>query len=421
MRILLIHQAFTTIDEPGGTRHHEFARQLADDGHEVYVIAGQVSYLTGRRIGKWALVERELQDGVQIWRCLSYAGWHRSFLHRMFSFLTFTISAFVGGLMIRDVDLVWGTSPPIFQAVAALGLARLKRAVFLLEIRDLWPYFAIAVGVLRQPILIRLSEWLERVLINGADQIVVNSPGFVDHVRNRGGQEIEVVPNGVDPNMFPKDASGSAFRGQYQVDDRFVAMYTGAHGLSNDLEVLLEAAQLVQAQQEQVHFVLVGDGKEKAALQASAQRKDLKNVTFAPPIAKVEMADALAAAQVCIAILQPIQAYTTTYPNKVFDYMAAGRPIILAIDGAIRVVVEDAGAGVFVPPGDPAMIADAVLRLFGSPEDCRQMGERGRAYVSEHFDRAKLAARMEEIMVAACEAHSDGKQVIESDTEEVGN
>jgi glycosyltransferase involved in cell wall biosynthesis len=296
----------------------------------------------------------------------------------------------------------------------------LKRAVFLLEVRDLWPYFAIAVGVLRQPILIRLSEWLERALIRGADQIVVNSPGFVDHISERGGREIAVVPNGVDPNMFPKDVSGSAFRQQYRLDDRFIVMYTGAHGLSNDLEVLLEAARLVQGRQEEIHFVLVGDGKEKGALQVSAQGRELRNVTFVPPVPKVEIAETLAAAQVCVAILRPIQAYTTTYPNKVFDYMAAGRPILLAIDGAIREVVETAGAGIFVPPGDPLSLSEAVLQMFESPEECHQMGQRGRAYVSEHFDRVKLAGQMEKIMVAACEKQSDEDQGIEPGANEVG-
>ncbi len=158
MHILLIHQAFAELGEPGGTRHHELARQLVTDGHQVTVIAGQVSYLTGERIEKGWLQKKVDDAGVTIWRCYTYPSWHRSFAHRVLSFLSFTLSSFLSGLQVKNIDIVWGTSPPIFQVVTAWLLARLKGARFLFEVRDLWPYFAVAVGVLRNPLLIRLSE-----------------------------------------------------------------------------------------------------------------------------------------------------------------------------------------------------------------------------------------------------------------------
>jgi glycosyltransferase involved in cell wall biosynthesis len=303
------------------------------------------------------------------------------------------LSSLWAGLRVQRVDLVWGTSPPIFQGLTAWILARWKRVPFLFEVRDLWPAFAVAVGVLRQPFLIRASEWLERFLYRHADRLVVNSPGFIEHVERRGGRRVELVPNGADTAMFDPSLGGVDFRRQYSLEGKFVALYAGAHGMSNDLGVLLEAARRLQDRPE-IRIVLLGDGKEKPGLQARAAEIGLENVLFVPPVPKTGMPYALAAADACIAILKPVELYQTVYPNKVFDYMAAGRPVILAIGGVIRQVVETAWAGIAVPPGDAGSLAQAVRLLADDPLAGRQMGERGRTYVEAHFDRASLADKL---------------------------
>jgi glycosyltransferase involved in cell wall biosynthesis len=405
MHILLIHQAFASLNEPGGTRHHELTRFLAQCGHQITIITSPVSYLTGTMISAAQTAQssdREAEGadgGVTILRAYTYAALHRSFVHRLFSFFSFMASSFLVGLRVRRVDLVWGTSPPIFQGFAAWALARLKGAPFLFEVRDLWPAFAVGVGVLRQPLLIRLSEWLEGFLYRHADRVLVNSPGFIEHVRQRGARQVDLVPNGADVSMFDPDADGSAFRREHDLSGKFVALYAGAHGMSNDLGVLLQAAQLL-ANHPQIAIVLLGDGKEKPALIEKAKEMGLENVTFLPPIPKAEMPQALAGADACIAILKPIPLYATVYPNKVFDYMAAGRPVVLAIDGVIRKVVEQSGAGLFVPPGDAASLARAIGRLADNPQVGRSMGARGRQAVEKSFDRLRLAQQLAEIMEA---------------------
>ncbi len=403
MHILLIHQAFAALDEPGGTRHHELARYLAARGHRVTVIASPISYLTG----KSARGEGRAQEGIRIIRPYVYPHWHRSFFHRLLSFFSFMLSSFGAGLRVRDVDLVWGTSPPIFQGVTAWMLARLKGAAFLFEVRDLWPEFAVAVGVLTNPLLIRASERLERFLYRRADTLVVNSPGFVEHVRRRGARRVELVPNGADTRMFDPQAEGRAFRAAHGLEGKFVALYAGAHGLSNDLDVVLEAAVLLR-DAPQVVIVLLGDGKEKARLQRRAAALGLDNVHFADSIPKTEMPAALAAADACIAILKPVEMYKTVYPNKVFDYMAAGRAVILAIEGVIREVVTAAEGGLPVPPGDAAALAEAIRTLAGDRALCRRLGVNGRRYIEAHFDRAALAARMERVMQTAGERRAAG-------------
>ncbi len=397
MHILLIHQAFVSLDQPGGTRHHELANFLAQRGHRVTIIASPISYLTGKADESPAVEQVGPQGRVTIRRAYTYRALHRSFVHRVLSFFSFMVSSFWAGLQVRQVDVVWGTSPPIFQGVTAWALARLKRAPLLFEVRDLWPAFAIQVGVLQNPLLIRLSEWLERFLYNHADQVMVNSPGFVDHVRARGANEIALIPNGAETDMFDPQDTGMSFRAAHDLQGKFVALYAGAHGMSNDLGVLLEAARLLAGRAD-IRIVLLGDGKDKPDLMAQAERMGLQNVQFLPPAPKSQMGAALAGTDACIAILKPIPLYGTVYPNKVFDYMAAGRPVILAIDGVIRQVVEEAGAGVFVPPGDPAALAEAIRALADDPEYARQMGRRGRQHVVAHFDRAELAIRLADLL-----------------------
>ncbi len=389
MHILLIHQAFASLDEAGGTRHYELARVLIAHGHQVTVITGTVSYLSGQAEHPASVQE---EDGLTIRRVPLYSAYHRSFFHRLISFFSFTWNAFWAGLGIREVDVVWGTSPPIFQGVSAWALARLKRARFLFEVRDLWPRFAVAMGVIRNPLLIAAAERLERFLYCQADQVVVNSPGFLDHVQSRGARRVALIPNGSDPLLFEVHAPAEDLRRLYHLENKTVVLYAGAHGPANDLQVVLEAAR--QLENEPIHFLLVGDGKDKPRLQQLAAAWKLKNVTFLPPIPKREMPAILRAADIGLAILKPLDEYKTTYPNKVFDYMAAGLPILLVIDGVIRQVVEAAECGLFVPPGDAQALAKAAKTLAADESRRRQMGERGRAYLEAHFSRRALGEQL---------------------------
>lgn len=396
MHILLIHQAFVALDQAGGTRHHELGRYLTECGHQVTVIASPVSYLTGKASPATQL-ESELDGRLKILRAYTYPALHRSFLHRVFSFFSFMASSFLIGLGVKKVDLVWGTSPPIFQGATAWLLARLKGAPFLFEVRDLWPIFAIQVGVLRNPLLISLSEWLERFLYRRADQIMVNSPGFIEHVRSRGARKVALVPNGADTGMFNPTSDGKAFRQAHGLENKFVALYAGAHGISNDLGVVLQAGQLL-AEREDIVLVLLGDGKEKPALMAQAEQIGLNNVIFLPPVPKAEMAQALAAADACIGILKPVPMYATVYPNKIFDYMAAARPTILAMEGVIRQVIEQAKGGIPIPPGNAQALAQAVRQLADDPQSGQQMGRNARRYLEEKFDRAALAQQLAKLI-----------------------
>ena len=393
MHILLIHQAFVSPAEPGGTRHYELASHLAQHGHRFTIVASDLSYLTGRRtVARDRLVTEQDLDGVRVLRAYTYPSLHRSFFWRIVSFLSFMLTSVWAALRAGPVDVVMGTSPPMFQAVSAWLVAAVRRRPFVLEIRDLWPEFAIDIGVLRNQVLIVLSRWLEHFLYACATHILVNSPAYRDYLLNKGvpAGKISLIPNGVDPDMFTPDARGERVRQAWGLNGNFVVTYAGALGLANDIPTILKAANRLR-DLPQIHFLLVGDGKERANLEALARQLQLPNVTFTGSRPKREMSEILAASNACIATLKDIPMFRTTYPNKVFDYMAAGRPTILAIDGVIRQVVEVANGGIFVPPGDDAALANAVLSLSEDHRRAAAMGVAARAHVVEHFNRHQQA------------------------------
>jgi len=399
MHILLIHQAFASLKEGGGTRHIELSQFLVQRGHRVSIITSPVSYLTGKsnlKKPRW-IEKEEFMPGIEIIRAYTYPALHRSFFHRLINFFSFMVSSFIAGIQVKHVDLVWGTTPPIFQSVTAWLLARLKGNPFLLEIRDLWPKFAVDLGVIKNPLIIKASLWLEKFLYRRADQVIVNSPGYVEHVKERGAKKVSLIPNGVDPTMFDPQENGQEFRLEYGLNDDFIVLYAGAHGLANNLDIVLEAAQILK-NEKHIRFVMLGDGKEKARLINRADEMDLSNILFLPTMPKEKMSAMLGAADACLASLQPIESFKTTYPNKVFDYLAAGRPVILAIDGVIREVVDQAQAGIFVPPGDAQQLARAVIYLRQNPEKAVQMGHSGRNFVENQFNRAILADKLAHLL-----------------------
>jgi glycosyltransferase involved in cell wall biosynthesis len=392
MHTLLIHQAFTTPDDAGGTRHYELAQFAIARGERFSVVASDFGYLSGKRNTGSLLGHEETVGGIHVFRVATSPSLHGGIAGQLLAFLTFAGASLIAGIRVRDVDVVLGTSPPIFQAVTAWLVSVLKRRPLVLEIRDLWPEFIIDMGKLTNPVIIWLARGVERFLYRRARHFIVNSPAYVDYLVDKGiGREkISLIPNGVDPAMFesrpPDAAEARAIRARYELAGKFVVMYAGVMGPANDLTVLLDAAADLRTD-SRIHIVLVGDGKTRRQLEEYAQRLRLENVTFAGPQSKANMRAFLQMADVCVATLQNIAMFRMTYPNKVFDYLAAARPVVLGIDGVIRRVVEDADAGVFVPPGDSRALANAIRELARDPERGRRLGRNGQEYVARYFNR----------------------------------
>jgi len=401
MHILLIHQAYAGPRDPGGTRHFELASHLAARGHRTTIIASEVSYLTGAPVAPGASEET---PGIRVIR-LPGSDLHKSFAARGSSFARFSAGALRAALRIPDVDLVWGTTPPLPQLLPAWLASLRTPGGLVVEERDLWPEFAIGMGVLREGRVSDAALAFKRWIYRRARRVVINSPGFLPFLRGYGVDEgkIHVIPNGVDPRPFDPEARGEEHRRAWRAGERFVVLYAGALGPANALEVVLDAAAALRG--SRALFVLLGDGKARAELERRAGEMALDNVLFVPAVPKDQVPGAIAASDACLACLRDIPLFRTTYPNKVFDYMAGGRPVLLQIDGVIREVVDQARAGLFVPPGDGAALAAAVHTMMADPEEARAMGRRGRTAVCERFDRRlqgrQIETLFEELLPAA--------------------
>ena len=409
MKILLVNQAFVSFDEPGFTRHFEMAKYLRERGHEMVIVASDVNYQTGQRIveHRGFIAEQEI-EGVRVLRAFMLPSLHRNYFWRIVSFVGFMFSAVWTSLKVKDADLVVGTSPPIFQAFAAWMAAFLLRKPFVFEVRDLWPQFAIDMQVIKNPVVIYLAHAVEKFLYSRAAHILVNSPAYKPYIMARGvpSDKITFISYGTDVSMFTPEVDGSQVRRELGLDDKFIVLYAGAMGQANDIYTILRAADRLR-DEARIRFVLFGDGKEGANLRAEASRLGLYNVIFAGAAPKTKMPAVVAAADVCLAILQDIPGFRMTYPNKVFDHMAAGRATVLVIDGVIRDVIEASGGGVFVPPADDEQLAQIIRELAHDPARVQQMGEQARAYLVQNFDRRdKLAETLKLFQRIAKESES---------------
>lgn len=389
MKILLINQAFVSPDEPGHTRHFEMAKFLQTRAHELVIVASDLNYQTGKRtIQRKGIFAEQTIEGVKILRSYIYPALHHSYFWRVISFFSFMFSSIYTALQIKDVDLILGTTPPIFQAVSAWFVAWIRRKPFLLEVRDLWPEFGVSMGVLKNPIVIWLARWLEKFLYKRATHILVNSPAYKEYMINKHvpADKITFIPYGTDIDMFNPNIDGSSIRKELNLEDKFVVLYAGALGQANDIDTILRAAKRLN-ENNKIRFVLFGDGKERERLQNKANEMNLSNVIFAGVRPKKEMPQVVASSDVCLAILQDVPMFRTTYPNKVFDYMAAGRATVLVIDGITRDLIESSYGGVFVQPNDDKGLADIILDLSQNADIVKQMGLNARQFLVGHLNR----------------------------------
>ena len=398
MHILIVHQYFLNQGEAGGSRWNQFAKYWADAGHRVSVVAGSVSYQTGQKLPKYRgkfIVQEEADTGVHVYRCYVSESYNRGFLGRAWAYASFSFSAgWAGRFRVERPDVIVASSPPLTVGPTLRRLKRYHRVPALFEIRDLWPESAIDTGVLASPLLIRRAYRMEAQAYRTADWINVLTPAFKDALIEKKGipaEKISMIPNGADLDIMKPGPKENEIRRKLGLNGKFVVSYFGAHGRANRVGQLLNVAERIQGSMPDVRIMLVGDGMERPGLIEAARERGLGNVVFVDAVRKDDVGDYINASDVCTAVLMKNDTFTTVYPNKVFDYMSCKRPIILAIDGVARKLVEDAGAGLFAEPENPDAFIDCISRLRAAPETCRLMGEAGYAHVVERYSRKALA------------------------------
>lgn len=393
LNVWMVNHYALAPDQAGGTRHYTLARLMQDQDIDTTIFASSVDYLSRQdaRLNADETHRVQSEGGVRfVWlKTPSYSGNGVGRGLNMLAFLRAVLQARPQGVPAPDV--VIGSSPHLFGALGGYLLARRHRVPFVLEIRDIWPKSMIELmGVSERHPFIRVLHVLEQYLYRQADLIVGLMPGVGNHVRKTIGRSRPFMwlPNGVD-STFPAQPYA-----QRSAD--FSVVYTGAHGIPNSLETAIEAARILQERGDNhIHLRFVGEGVSKADLMAQARKWQLRNVEFLPAVPKHEVPAILAEADAFLILWRNSKLYADGISaNKLFDYLGAARPIVMAIDSP-HDPVREAGAGLTIPPEDPQALADALMQLSRVPASERAaMGQRGRAYVEEHHDMKRLALRL---------------------------
>lgn len=389
----------------GGTRHFHLVEYLQAYGWQGTIIAASVDHATGKqRLSDDEALRHEVIQGVPfLWvKTPVYSG---NGAGRIRNMLAYTWRVLLPGNMggLPRPDVVVGSSVHPFAAVAGALLARRYKVPFVFEVRDLWPQTLVDMGRLREGSLFTwMLRKLELWLYQHAARTVVLLPRAWEYIVPLGIAKSRViwVPNGVDLSLFPRVLQASE-----PADGSFTLMYFGAHGQANGLDNVLQAMHRLQEMQlwPHIHLRLIGDGPLKFALMAQADALGLRNVTFELPVPKAQIPALAAQADAFLFNLidAPVFRYGIS-SNKLFDFMAAGRPIIFSCDSSNNPVAE-ANAGLTVAPGQPQELADAIVRVASMPlSDRQQMGCAAREYVERNHGFAGLAQRLAEVLEVVC-------------------
>jgi lipopolysaccharide/colanic/teichoic acid biosynthesis glycosyltransferase/glycosyltransferase involved in cell wall biosynthesis len=411
MRILFLTQYYPPETGAAPLRAYHFATNFVKSGHGVTVVTGIPNHPSGVKAPeyRWSLGRRETREKVRIVRCFLCSSPKKNFVTRMLNQISFMITAFFGGLWTARCDVILVSSPPLFLGVTAWLLGLIKGVPYVLDVRDYWPYAAVQLGQLRSRRVIRLAEGLESFLYRRAAKIVAVTPSMVRMMEERGipPRRVELITNGADTDRFQPGPSKNG-----DGETRRSVLYSGTHGLVHGMEVILEAATLLRTN-TRIQFLLVGDGAAKPSLMDEARSRGLTNVRFVSSQQPEQLVETIRDADVCLATTSGGSFASGTIPVKMFDYMACGRPVVAAVSGDARKIVEQANGGIVVRPGDAKALASAVRELISNEEKRRRFGNSGLKFVHKLYSRRALAQRMEGVLreTAADERRVSGSRV----------
>lgn len=406
MRILYIHQHFTTPRGATGIRSYQMARRLIAAGHDVTMVCGRGAQGRSGLDGAFRNgMRRGEVDGIDVIEIdLAYSN-RDNFARRSLTFLRFMLRT-LRVVLFERYDILFATTTPLTVGVPGVLGRWLRRKPFVFEVRDLWPELPRAMGVIRNRFVLALLGVLEWASYRSADRLIGLSPGIVSGIERRGvpAGRIALVPNGCDLEIFSTEGEAWSPPGVGKND--LVALFMGAHGLANGLSSVLDAAaKLRERGRSDIRIVLVGDGMTKPALRERAARERLDNVIFLDPIPKTELTALVRRADIGLQILANVPAfYYGTSPNKFFDYIAAGLPVLNNYPGWLAEMIAGEQCGYAVPPDDPDAFCDALCHAADHREALADMGRRAQALARTQFDRRMLADRWAEWVLGVTDA-----------------
>lgn len=394
MHILYFHQHFSTPSGATGTRSYEMAKKLLSLGHSVTMVCGSYNvgatglsndFINGRREGE--------VEGIYVLEFdLSYANTD-GFVTRSWQFIKFAYQSVKIALK-ADYDLLFATSTPLTASIPGIFAKIFRRKKFVFEVRDLWPELPKAMGVITNPLILGAMSVLEKVSYAQADGCIGLSPGIVEGIKRRSRKSLPValVPNGCDISLFEDNTVSYTMPFEVK-EDQVVACFTGAHGLANGLDNILDTAQeLKKRDDQQIIILFVGEGSVKPSLIARAKQQGLDNCIFLDAMPKHQLVGLLNAADIGLMTLANIPAfYYGTSPNKFFDYISCGLPVLNNYPGWLADMINQHGCGVAVAPDDPKGLADALQKMASDKKGLKEMGQNGKKLAEDQFNRDDLS------------------------------
>ena len=403
MKILYFHQHFSTPKGSAGIRSYAMAQSLIRNGHQVTMVCGSFGAgQTGLTQSFNKGMRRGVVDGIDIIEFeLPYSN-SLSFLKRILIFLSFAFKSIKVALT-EQYDVVFATTTPLTAGIPGLFAKWFRRKPFVFEVRDLWPELPKAMGVIKNPIVLWMMSVLEWTSYHSADRLVGLSPGIVDGIIKRGiaPEKVASIPNGCDLDIFASEHQAWRPEGVQPTD--LMAIFTGTHGLANGLNAVLDTAvELKKRQRTDIKLVLVGDGMQKKALLERAAELQLDNVIFHNPVNKAKLAGLMASADIGLQILANVPAfYYGTSPNKFFDYISAGLPVLNNYPGWLAELITKEQCGFAVPPENPQAFADALEQAANQREKLIEMGRNAQQVAREQFNRSILSQKFSDWVAGA--------------------
>lgn len=393
MKILYYHQHFSTPDGSTGTRSYEMARSLIARGHEVTIICGSYNMSDTGLTGCYSHGSRKGDvDGIHVIElALPYKN-KLGLLQRTWTFIKFAIKG-CSLVLTRDYDLIFATSTPLTAGIPGIVAKILRRKAFVFEVRDLWPELPKALGVIQNPFVLWAMSLLERLTYHCADACIGLSPGMVQGIRKRSTptKRIAMIPNGCDLRLFPPPAPR---KGTPRDSSRpLQVIFSGAHGLANGLDAVLDTANILNKRGSMdVEFIFIGDGKQKSHLIARAENEGLTNCQFLTPLPKIELSRLLNKCDLGMMVLENIpEFYYGTSPNKFFDYIASGLPVINNYPGWVANLITEHHCGFTVPPDNATFFADTLERISSTRDMLTLMSQNARHLAESEFGREQLS------------------------------
>ncbi|MGD0920766.1 MAG: glycosyltransferase family 4 protein [Terriglobia bacterium] len=391
MRVLIFSQHFPPETMATGRRARDLAESLTSRGHEVTVITGRPNHPSSLDLPfcQHAAQDEYTAQGYRILRVPVFRSLDSGTLKRFLTYSTFMLSAAWCGIWQRKPDVVLAVSP-LPTGLAALPAHAWHRAPLVFDLQDIWPDSALAVGLLHGSCLMGLLRCLEQFFYRRCAKVVVITEGFERYLLNLGlpRNRVAVVCNGVQWQSFVGVKPREELRKSVGLAGKFVVGYVGNIGLAQGLETLLGAAE--QLRDEPVAFLLVGEGTDKRRLLDLARARALANVRFLAGVPGDQVFPILATCDALLVILRKDPLFEITIPSKLYEYMAAGKPILCSVGGEAAELVSELGCGLPVAPSDSAALAESVRRLQANPQWGRLLGEAGADCVREVFSRDSL-------------------------------